>query len=225
MIQSVFNKKSLKVSKILPWSRKSNDDFQSRLEVSLTYPQSGFRQDEPNQFEIIIKPSDPNSPEIQVQKLSLCLVFSVIGKMKVLRYEDKLDYKTLLSKTMIPPSKIVKLTESITYDNNDKLLIPSFITRKISGKNELKIDCTVTREVNGNTQIAELSESFLFTVLSPHVVQDPQAATKRDVKYEMNTSNQPTFANEQSNHSASAQEELPRYSHCSENTDNISEKH
>lgn len=224
VMQSMFHIKPPKVSKILPWTRKGNDEVQSRFRMSLTYPKSGFRQDKPNPFEIVIEPTDPKSPEITVQKLSLYFAFSAVEKWNVLRGEYLLNYKTILSKTMIPPSKVVKLTESLTYDKDDEPPIPSFITRKMSGKNRLKIDCTVTREVDGKIQIAELHRSYMYTVLSPHVAQDPQAAPKRDVKYEMDTPSQPTVANAQSNHTNSAQEEeLPRYSSTPGNTQNFPE--
>lgn len=150
------------------------DDPSQAIQCLVKTPSEGFRQDKSNEIGVKFVPADSSSV-LHLKDFKMSIETTMILKSGHSRRETKLFFTRLLTKTPSLSGHEIDLSHLLTDLKSKYPLVPSFITFKLSRKNMLKIEATISRESAAGTQVANFCSDFPLKVLSPVVEQDPEA--------------------------------------------------
>lgn len=159
------------------------EDPTQAIQCMLQTPSEGFRQDKGNEIKVKFVPAD-SSYTLHLKDFKMSIENTMILKSGHSRRESKLFFTRLLTKTPTITGNEIDLSHLLTDLRSNHFLIPSFVTFKLSRKTMLKIEATITRESPAGTQVATFCSDFPLKVLSPVVMQDPEAFYSDSPEYE-----------------------------------------
>lgn len=162
---------------------KSVQDSSPMLDIALSYPDQGFRQDVGNKFKIVVT-TPPNMGPIIVTHVQLDIMAIAILNVNNRRIGYATQEVSLIDHKMNQEGTVVDLGPLLSDVKSPVDLVPCFMSTHYSHTTKLHLKLKVKQSNSKDARVAHIKTEVDFDVLPKVVAQTPTASEKHTVNEE-----------------------------------------